>query len=190
MLSWSQNQSVSRKEVKAFQKELKKHYRNKEESPLRTKEEFKAFKGIDFYKFDSNWCLTAHYQTISSPDTAVMPTSAGTAKKFLKQAKISFSIDSVQCVFYGYRNLKYLNDSVYVRQLFVPFTDLTSGTETYGGGRYLDLEIPDSDSIKINFNLAYNPYCAYARGWFCPIPPRENDLKIAVRAGVKGPEAH
>lgn len=188
--SWGQNQKELKKEVKAFQKDLRKQYRSKEDSPLRTKVERREFKGHKFYKYDPEWVVNASYEVISSPDTIVMPTSAGTTKKFLKYAKIAFVKDSVSCVFYGYRNVKYINHEEYGRYLFIPFTDATSGTETYGGGRYLDIEMPSSNAITINFNLAYNPYCAYATGWFCPIPPRDNDLKVSVRAGIRGPETH
>jgi uncharacterized protein (DUF1684 family) len=71
------------------------------------------------------------------------------------------------------------------KYLFVPFTDLTSGKETYGGGRYLDLEVPDGDSLEVDFNYAYNPYCAYTDGYSCPIPKPESRLSISILAGEK-----
>ena len=73
----------------------------------------------------------------------------------------------------------------YENSLFVPFTDLTNGKETYGGGRYMDVEIPEGDSIVLDFNKAYNPYCAYSTNYSCPIPPKENDLPISINAGLK-----
>ncbi len=78
-----------------------------------------------------------------------------------------------------------MNDPTYKNYLFLPFTDLTSGEESYGGGRYIDLETTDifNNKVIIDFNKAYNPYCAYASGYNCPIPPRENDLPVAVKAG-------
>ena len=69
--------------------------------------------------------------------------------------------------------------------LFLPFTDLTSGVDTYGGGRYIDQKIPEGNSIIIDFNQSYNPYCAYNPRYSCPIPPPENDLLIEIMAGVK-----
>jgi len=75
----------------------------------------------------------------------------------------------------------------YKNYLFIPFKDLTSGTETYGGGRYMDIMIPEGDEIILNFNTAYNPYCAYANGYFCPIPPAENTLNVEIRAGAMIP---
>ncbi len=70
-------------------------------------------------------------------------------------------------------------------QLFFPFTDLSSGFGSYGGGRYIDLHIPPSDSILIDFNRSYNPYCAYNGRYSCPIPPRENHINFEITAGVR-----
>jgi uncharacterized protein (DUF1684 family) len=69
--------------------------------------------------------------------------------------------------------------------LFLPFTDLTSGVESYGGGRYIDMEVQKGNTWTIDFNKGYNPYCAYNEKYSCPIPPAENDLKVEVKAGVK-----
>jgi uncharacterized protein (DUF1684 family) len=73
----------------------------------------------------------------------------------------------------------------YKNHIFVPFTDLTTGSESYGGGRYVDLELPFSDKVIIDFNRAYNPYCAYNHKYSCAIPPEENHLNVAIKAGVK-----
>lgn len=73
------------------------------------------------------------------------------------------------------------------KRLFLLFTDLTSGNESYGGGRYIDLRIPDDDEVILDFNKSYNPYCAYNYNYSCPIPPAENHLDISVKAGVKKP---
>ena len=75
----------------------------------------------------------------------------------------------------------------YKNYLFLPFTDATTGVETYESGRYIDLEINDikDNLVIIDFNKAYNPYCAYTTGYNCPIPPAENDLHIAITAGEK-----
>ncbi len=73
------------------------------------------------------------------------------------------------------------------RRLFVPFADATSGHETYGAGRYLDLDRTSTGIYVIDFNTAYNPYCAYNPTYDCPLPPRENRLPVAIRAGEKAP---
>lgn len=73
----------------------------------------------------------------------------------------------------------------YKNHLFLPFTDLTNGHETYGGGRYLNLSIPTGDTIVIDFNKAYNPLCAYNAKYYCPIPPKSNALQLPIQAGIK-----
>jgi hypothetical protein len=74
-------------------------------------------------------------------------------------------------------------------RLFVPFTDLTSGSETYPGGRYIDLDLTKSGIYVLDFNRAYNPYCYYNKTYDCPIPPRENRLQVPIRAGEKTRDA-
>ena len=84
-----------------------------------------------------------------------------------------------------YQSLDLKKIEEYKDALFLPFTDLTSGVDSYGGGKYIDLKIPQGTTITIDFNRAYNPYCAYNHKYSCPIPPQENDLAIEIRAGVK-----
>jgi len=84
-----------------------------------------------------------------------------------------------------YQNQELKLDEDYVDYLFLPFTDLTNGEETYGGGRYIDLRIPKSDEISIDFNRAYNPYCVYNKKYSCPLVPSANHLKTRVLAGIK-----
>lgn len=84
-----------------------------------------------------------------------------------------------------YRNIELSKKPGYADYLFVPFTDLTNGEETYGGGRYLDLQGPLKNQVELDFNRAYNPYCAYGGRYSCPIPPAENHLELRVEAGVK-----
>ena len=74
-----------------------------------------------------------------------------------------------------------------VSELFIPFRDTTSGSETYGAGRYLDLEPEDDGTYVLDFNIAYNPWCAYAPQYSCPLPPRENWLTFPIEAGEKTP---
>ena len=84
-----------------------------------------------------------------------------------------------------YQSFPVSQDPEYIDYLFLPFTDLTSGDGSYGGGRFLDTTIPKGDTIVLDFNKAYNPYCAYNSAYSCPIPPKENDLLVRVEAGVK-----
>jgi len=86
-----------------------------------------------------------------------------------------------------YQNFALLTNPLYKDLLFLPFTDLTNNKETYGGGRYINLDIKSINEAKIiiDFNKAYNPYCAYSDGYRCPIPPEENNLPLEIKAGEK-----
>jgi uncharacterized protein (DUF1684 family) len=89
-----------------------------------------------------------------------------------------------------YKNTTPYDDPELKDYLFLPFTDWTSGDGSYGGGRFLDAYIPEGDIILLDFNKAYNPYCAYNSGYSCPIPPKENDLDVRIEAGVKDYAEH
>jgi uncharacterized protein (DUF1684 family) len=186
---------LSRKEKKSveliqdFQFKQNQHYTDTATSPLKV-DELLVFNGHDFFPINLDYKVSATFELISEPDTIVMPTSAGTEKMFAKYAKLTFQIAGVTCVLYAYQNLKVIKLEGYESSLFVPFTDETTGTSSYGGGRYLDVEIPRKDIMVLNFNLAYNPYCAYTTGWYCPIPPKENDLNVAIKSGLRKPQEH
>ena len=160
------------------------HYRDKEKSPL-DKKARKAFAGHRHYDFDLSFVVTAGFNKIANPDTVIMKTSAGTEKKYLKYAQLHLNIGQSHCHLYAYQSLV----EEYKTSLFIPFKDLTNGNETYGGGRYLEVLIPTGNQIVLNFNNAYNPYCAYADGYYCPIPPAENSLPVAIKAGALAPAA-
>lgn len=172
--------------ILTFQATENEHYFNKETSPL-TKKERKHFEGHQFFEIDLNFIVDAEFQIIENPDTVVMKTSAGTEKVFCRYALLRFVLNGEKCQLVAYQNLKQVQIQGQEKALFIPFKDATSGAESYGGGRYLDVQIPESQILVLNFNLAYNPYCAYTTGWYCPIPPEENTLKVAVKAGSKAP---
>jgi uncharacterized protein (DUF1684 family) len=114
-----------------------------------------------------------------------IPTSSGQTAIYTKFGELQFEIDGKPYKLTVYQSLKLRNLPQYRDYLFIPFKDLTNGKESYGGGRYLDLgmkEIKD-DKIYLDFNKAYNPYCAFNTGYSCPIPPKENHLKVAIEAG-------
>lgn len=117
-----------------------------------------------------------------------IPTSRAKTKQYRKFGKLSFKIrDSVQTL-YVYQLESLLLQPKYKDELFLPFMDATNGEETYETGRYIDLVQSDikGNSVVIDFKKAYNPYCAYVSGVYnCPVPPKENWLKIKIRAGEK-----
>jgi uncharacterized protein (DUF1684 family) len=114
-----------------------------------------------------------------------MPTVSGKTKTFVKYGELHFTMNGRADTLFAYQNLKLAAKEDYDNTLFIPFRDHASGEEAYGGGRYIDWPIPKSDQATLNFNLCYNPYCAYSTGWNCPIPPQENYVDSKVLAGVK-----
>jgi uncharacterized protein (DUF1684 family) len=116
-----------------------------------------------------------------------MKTSGTKAKQYYRFGYITFKLTDSVFKLTVYQGADLMQTVLYKNHLFLPFTDITSGEESYGTGRYLDLEITDivNNNVVLDFNKAYNPYCAYSDRYNCPIPPRENHLNIAILAGEK-----
>jgi uncharacterized protein (DUF1684 family) len=176
--------SFDKEAVVAFQKELNAEYADSVKSPL-LKKDLKTFKALDFYPINGNFFVNAKF--IRTPDEKPfeMPTTTSRKPMYVKYGEAHFSIDGKKFKVNIYQSLDLKKIEEYKDALFLPFTDLTSGVDSYGGGRYIDLKIPQGDTISIDFNTAYNPYCAYNHKYSCPIPPQENDLAIEIKAGVK-----
>jgi uncharacterized protein len=189
LTSFSQIDSSYYGESIRFIAEQNEHYTNKETSPL-DKKARKAFAGHCWYDVDLSYVVPAHFARITNGDTVVMKTSADTEKAYIKYAQLHFNLGRSHCHLMVYQSLTLREMEEFKNYLFIPFKDLTSGNETYGGGRYMDITIPEGDEIILNFNTAYNPYCAYADGYFCPVPPAENTLNVEIRAGAMAPEGH
>ncbi|WP_308131718.1 DUF1684 domain-containing protein [uncultured Flavobacterium sp.] len=176
--------SFDKEAVVAFQKELNAEYADSVKSPL-LKKDLKTFKALDFYPINGSFFVNAKF--IRTPDEKPfeMPTTTSRKPMYVKYGEAHFSIDGKKFKVNLYQSLDLKKIEEYKDALFLPFTDLTSGVDSYGGGRYIDLKIPQGDTISIDFNTAYNPYCAYNHKYSCPIPPQENDLAIEIKAGVK-----
>jgi uncharacterized protein (DUF1684 family) len=142
-------------------------------------------KHFRFFPINKTYNVTAYFERIFDTVGFTMNTSAGTVKYFYKYGRLDFIIDGKECLLYVYQGKDLMQTEAYKDYLFVPFTDATTGNESYGSGRYLEFYKKDiaGDSLQIDFNKVYNPYCAYATGYKCPIPPRENRLGVAVKAG-------
>ena len=97
----------------------------------------------------------------------------------------TFELEGKKLKLHIYQNQDLIKKAEYTNHLFIPFRDQTNSNGSYGGGRYIDVEIPEGNTIVIDFNKSYNPYCAYNDKYSCPIPPSENDLDIEIKAGVK-----
>ncbi len=177
-------------EIATYRQHYKQEFIDEERSPL---------KGDDtahlrFFPADESYKVTATLELTPDEQPFELPTYSGKTKTYRKYGILSFSLKDTAVQLAVYQSQKLIQKSEYKNYLFVPFTDGTTYTETYGGGRYLDLDKTDISNGKIvlDFNKCYNPYCAYAGGYSCPIPPDENKLTIAIKAGEKiyGKEMH
>jgi hypothetical protein len=167
-----------------FQEELNTEFKDPEVSPLPDRYR-KDFEGLDFFKPDTNYIIKAKFTRTPDAIPFLMPTTTDRKSKEVVYGISHFTLNGKEYKLEIYQNPELTLDEAFVDYLFLPFTDNTNGTETYGGGRYLDLKIPDGDSIVLDFNKAYNPYCAYNKKYSCPLVPSVNNLNTKVLAGVK-----
>jgi uncharacterized protein (DUF1684 family) len=167
-----------------FQQELNKEYANRDSSPLMA-EDLATFKGLDFYPINKKFFVNAHFVRTPKEKPFKMKTSTNRMPVYIKYGEVHFEIDGQKCKLNVYQDLELIQNPKYKDDLFLPFFDATSGKESYIGGKYIDLKIPKGNTIAIDFNTSYNPYCAYSYRYSCPKVPLENDLKVAIRAGVK-----
>jgi len=142
---------------------------------------------LHFFDADSTYKVTADVEVLKNEKVFKMPTYDGTSKEFYRYAKISFNLNGKATIMTLYKSMALASNPAYKDLLFLPFTDETNNAETYGGGRYIDLSSKKilNNKIEVDFNKSYNPYCAYSDGYRCPVPPEENDLQLAIKAGEK-----
>ncbi len=170
--------------VEKFQNELNAEYADAKTSPL-LPEDLKTFHSLEYYPANEKFFVVAKFIRTENEQPFEMKTSTDRRPVYVKYGEAHFSIESQVFQLNLYRNIELSKKEQYKDYLFLPFSDLTCGNESYIGGRYIDMKIPKGDTIVIDFNTAYNPYCAYSYKYSCPKVPLENDLKIAIRAGVK-----
>jgi uncharacterized protein (DUF1684 family) len=182
----TRTKNIYQEEIKSFQYEMNTYYADAETSPL-TEEDLATFKGLEFFEISENYQVEATFEL--TPDTPVfeMPTTTDRLPLYRKYGIARFTINGKKMELSIYQNQKLMTSFEYADHLFLPFNDTSNGKSTYEGGRFIDLEIPaeGSQTIVIDFNKAYNPYCAYNYKYSCPIPPAENNLPVAILAGVK-----
>jgi uncharacterized protein len=144
-------------------------------------------KFIHFYPVDKSYRVTASFKKINDAEGFYMNTASGMKQKYFHYGLLTFKLHDSLIHLHIYRSASLMKQEKYKDYLFVPFGDATSGFESYGGGRYLDFIISDikNNRLVIDFNKAYNPYCAYTTGYNCPIPPKENLLSVPIPAGEK-----
>lgn len=169
---------------KEFQDKLNLDYADKEKSPL-MEDDLKNFKALDFFPINDKYIVEATFVRTKKEKVFKMKTSTDRMPLYKKYGELYFIIDGINCKLNVYQNIDLIKKPGFDDYLFLPFSDLTSGKESYVGGRYVDLRIQKGKIWEIDFNKAYNPYCVYNYKYSCPIVPLENDLKVEIFAGVK-----
>jgi uncharacterized protein len=139
-----------------------------------------GFAGLKYFDVQPEMVFELVLQAAKDFEHVMMETSSGVRKSFVRAGTLEFAVAGQTLHLTAFSNPELDN-----QELFIPFRDASSGTQTYGGGRYLDSELESNGMVRLDFNLAYNPYCAYSDGWSCPIPPLENWLSIPILAGEK-----
>jgi uncharacterized protein (DUF1684 family) len=152
-------------------------------SPL-TKEDLPY---LDFFAPDKNWNLSCSCTKVEGAKPFELPTYSGVTRTYIEYADVICPYNQQTIALKIYKNISQPINPLYKNHLFLPFKDHTNGDTTYGGGRYINLYTTDivDGKVKIDFNKAYNPWCAYSEGYNCPIPPKENHLEMKVLAGEK-----
>lgn len=178
-------------ETKAYIAEIEKARAEKNEtysdslkSPLNPIH-LKEFKGLDYFEIDPEFRVEGKLELTPDEIPFEMATSTDRAPVYRKYGNFHFKLKNQDFVLGVFQNMDFVDDSVNGNHLFVPFQDLTSSKQAYGGGRYIDITIPETEDVILDFNIAYNPYCAYHDRWSCVIPPPENFLEIEILAGEK-----
>jgi uncharacterized protein (DUF1684 family) len=167
-------------EVLSLRADKDSYLRNDMDSPIPPNER-PNFKGLKYFPPDQGYRVTSKLERFDMPKLFMIATSTGTRQAYLRYGAFTFEIEERSLKLIVYKS----TEDPYARSLFVPFSDETSGRETYAAGRYLDIEEQGGNDYELDFNMAYNPYCAYSEEYTCPIPPVENKLPVNILAGEK-----
>ena len=184
-LTFAQDNSYQ-SEIKTHRERLNQLFKDSKESPL-PKNKIKKFTSLPFFAINEKYKVKAKLEfTFNTPIISIKNTKGG-SEAYQQYAFATFKIDGKELKLSIYQSLSLKKKKGYENYLFIPFTDLSNGKTTYKGGRYMDTIIPDNYTgyIILDFNKAYNPYCAYNKNYYCPIPPKNNHLDANILAGVK-----
>jgi len=177
----SQDDAAYRNEIEKERAEKDRFMRSSPESPFA--KNAGEYKGLKYYPPDIKYRVIANLKPVSKKKPVILATNDGKEQRYVEYAHAEFKLDGVSN---RLLILEIADMGPFRGKLFLAFGDETSARETYGAGRYLDVgKTPGSSTIKLDFNLAYNPYCAYDDSFTCPLPPRENILSIPIRAGER-----
>ncbi len=168
--------------IEADRYEKNQHFKTSEESPL-TEEQKVQFTSLSYFPVVEKYKVIAEFHKNSREQIIKMAISDGSQREYIVFGNAHLHLSGKELNLTVYKPTEGEED-----YLFIPFYDLTSADITYGGGRYVEPELKESNTLIIDFNLAYNPYCAYNHTYRCPIPPQENNLEVSVLAGEKNPD--
>jgi uncharacterized protein (DUF1684 family) len=167
-------------ELKTFREKRDRFFKEGSQSPLKEGDR-KKFKGLSYYPIDLKYAMVGvieRYPTDPKPQYVILPTNRETGRKYVKYGRFKFKWEGKTVTLQIYRPLG-------GGELFLPFKDKTSETETYPKGRYLSIEPMPRGKVLIDFNRAYNPFCQFNEKYTCPFAPEENWIHIVIRAGEK-----
>jgi uncharacterized protein len=162
-------------QLEAFRAEKNEFFGSHPQSPL-NREQQTGFKGLNYFPENDSLRLEVQVDEFPTKAEFEMQTSTGNIQLYEKFGKFHFAVDGQEVELTIYQS---------EHGFFLPFVDSLAGKETYPAGRYLEPEALPAGRFLVDFNIAYNPYCAYNEVWSCPITPAENRLKVAIRAGEK-----
>jgi uncharacterized protein (DUF1684 family) len=162
-------------ELTDYRAEKDEFFRRHPQSPLMP-EQRSGFMGLQYFPENEALRLEVTVEPLQDQQPMQMQTSTGGVQTYIRHGKFRFQVDGEEAELTIYRN---------EHGYFLPFVDSLAGKETYPAGRYLEPEALPGGRFFVDFNMAYNPYCAYNEMWSCPITPPENRLKVPVRAGEK-----
>jgi uncharacterized protein (DUF1684 family) len=162
-------------ELEEFRKEKDEFFAHHPQSPL-TREQRKVFNGLNYFPEDESLRLEVQVKEFPQKDSIQMQTTTGDVQEYVRYGRFRFEVDGQSAELTLYQSQ---------HGFFLPFVDSLAGSETYPAGRYLDPDPLPGNRFLVDFNLAYNPYCAYNEMWSCPITPLENRVKVPIRAGEK-----
>lgn len=174
-----ESEAAWRRALARFRESKDDYFRTSPDSPIPSAQR-QSFAGLRYFDPDPSFRFETRLRRDLDPEGIVLGTSKSTRQLFNKAGLFELFIEEKKITLSAYQSAERDDPN-----LFIPFKDSTSGTESYGSSRYLDLAVEHNDEYVVDFNYAYNPYCAYSDAYVCPLPPRENWLTVALRAGEK-----
>jgi len=168
--------------ITAERQEKDEMFKHADDSPL-TEEQKEIFSSLNYFPVSEKYRINAEFRKNPIEQIIKMAITDGSQREYYIYGNAHFHLSGKELNLTVYKSVKSEVD-----YLFIPFYDVTSAELTYGGGRYVEPEVIDGGTLEIDFNLAYNPYCAYNHTYRCPIPPQDNNLDVSILAGEKIPE--